>query len=78
MKFRFGPLPAGTPSAKAQINVCDVSCTVKQSGDSAWAWVSFEPSNGEQKLAIVYENDDDMPDWPDSWMTAKPNMNNSL
>ena len=71
--FRFGPLPADTLVAKAQINGTDVECSLEQSGDSMWAWVSFTPTSTEQKIALVYgTSSDDLPDWPDSWLTSKP------
>lgn len=72
-RFRFGPLPADTLVAKAQINGSDVECSLEQSGDSMWAWVTLEPSQAEQKVALVYgTSSDNLPGWPDNWLSAKP------
>lgn len=75
VRFRFGPLPQDTTIACAQVNGKDVECTLEQSGDSTWAWVRFDPSTQKQNAALVYgKTQDDLPDWPDQWASARPDL----
>lgn len=78
VKVRFGPLPLETQVATAQINGAPTSCELVESGDSAWAWVSFKPTEEKQKIALKYGNSvEELPDWPEEWKEANKQPHNS-
>ena len=74
VSFRFGPLPMSTTCVAVQING-EAASNVQliESGDSKWAWVSFAPTEDTQRIAAIYADAvENMPSWPDTWATARP------
>ncbi len=47
VKYRFGPFPANTDRVAVTVNGKSVSSELVQSGDSKWAWITFQPAEGD-------------------------------
>ncbi len=50
VKYRFGPFPDNTTSAKITINGKPLATETFKSGDRVWAWVEFNTIEGEEYL----------------------------
>lgn len=73
VSFRFGPFPTTTTCAAAQINGVNISCELIESGDSKWAWVTFDQNTQANKLAVIYADTvENLPAWPTEWATHSP------